>query len=276
MWKKEKDDYRFKYLIDRDYRDNINLPIHEYDFFLDYDEKYFKNQYPRMWKHTCFAVEMNHWERVEKETIEFMRKFYLEDLIKDWINEQLAKIVYDMFVRDTEREIRRRKQRIAMRIMSEQIKKINRIKNDSESYILTEEEKIKKEKQVLKDLKDLYIQKIEWNWIYIELKWGYNLFRFKNWKEYIIDSFMHFRWGAKIDLRALEIIEACGEASLYYKWIAKIFRADERVMYNVLKPYWYNVNLSSKKELKTLDKIKVLDDSWFFIIEVENTKKQTN
>lgn len=276
MWKKEKDDYRFKYLIDRDYRDNINLPIHEYDFFLDYDEKYFKNQYPRMWKHTCFAVEMNHWERVEKETIEFMRKFYLEDLIKDWINEQLAKIVYDMFVRDTEREIRRRKQRIAMRIMSEQIKKINRIKNDSESYILTEEEKIKKEKQVLKGLKDLYIQKIEWNWIYIELKWGYNLFRFKNWKEYIIDSFMHFKGGAKIDLRALEIIEACGEASLYYKWIAKIFRADERVMYNVLKPYWYNVNLSSKKELKTLDKIKVLDDSWFFIIEVENTKKQTN
>lgn len=276
MWKKEKDEYRFKYGTSRDYRYNINLPIHEYDFFLDYDEKYFRNEYPRMRKHICFAVEMKHWERVEKETTEFMRKFYYEDLIKDWANEIIVKIVYDAFVRNTEQEIRRRKQRIAMRIMSEQVKKINRVKNEPESYILTEEEKIKKEKEVLKGLKDLYIQKIEWNWIYIELKWGYNLFRFKSWKEYIIDSFMHFRWGAKIDLRALEIIEACGEASLYYKWIAKIFRADERVMYNVLKPYWYDVNLSSKKELKTLDKIKVLDDSWFFIIEVENTKKQTN
>ena len=62
----------------------------------------------------------------------------------------------------------------------------------------------------------------------------------------------------------------------HYKWIAKIFRASERVIYNILKPYWYNVNLSSKKELKNLDKIKILDDSWYFIIEVENTKKQTN
>lgn len=276
MWKKEKDEYRFKYGTSRDYRYNINLPIHEYDFFLDYDEKYFKNQYPRMRKHTCFAVEMNHWERIEKEATEDMRKFYLDFLVKWWINEKEIDYFLAHFMKWAEQEIRKRKQRIAMRIMSEQIKKINRVKNEPESYILTEEEKIKKEKQVLKGLKDLYIQKIEWNWIYIELRWGDNLFRFKNWKEYIINSFMHFRWGAKIDLRALEIIEACGEASLYYKWIAKIFRADERVMYNVLKPYWYDVNLSSKKELKTLDKIKVLDDSWFFIIEVENTKEQTN
>lgn len=81
--------------------------------------------------------------------------------------------------------------------MREQVKKINTIKNDSENYILTEEEKIKKKKEIINGLKDLYIQKIEWNWIYIELKWGESLFRFKNWKEYIkeyiINKIMNFR-----------------------------------------------------------------------------------
>lgn len=109
MAKKKKTNHIYEYRTPKDYRYNINLSIHEYNFYYDFDDRFFSYKYLRMWKHICLFVEEYYWEEIEKETIEFIRKFYLDFLVSYWINEENIKRYLENLMEKTEYEIRKKK-----------------------------------------------------------------------------------------------------------------------------------------------------------------------
>lgn len=249
---------------------DIVIPIEEYNFLADYDDHFFSEQYPTMWKNVCLYVEMKHWAEIEKEARETkLLEISLLQAKNDW--------EWDKWNFDVTKYINgfasSKKKELAMRMMKKQIKEIKKIEFNGDTYILTDEEVKEIEEEIKRKVKDKYITVIDKNGIYakIDRTKRKTVFQYKEWLRYNINIAMSSKYHRHLTEREYVIISQCAEVGLHYKWIAELFWADERFMNTTCKRLWYdNVFVTPQKLMKTLPRVKVLDTSGFFVIEKDN------
>lgn len=259
----------------KDFRKKLNFPLEKYNFIFDFNDEFYSKEFPRMWKNVCLFVETHYWDELTKKVEEIVLKqlkWLINEIDRD---DELIKYFYDTLWERIQDKVIEEKLKLARKMIQEQLEKLDKIKPESDKYILTKQEQAELEKSIKNQVNKIYTYTIDKNGLYIviDLKAKETIFRLKDWTEWIINNRMSFRAKKDLDIRIQEILEMCWEAGLFYKWIAKIFNASERVIYNIMKEYWYEVFLSPQKDYKNLEKVKVLDDSWYFVIEKKNTKK---
>lgn len=257
---------------------DFNLPLEDYNFLYDYNNEFFEKTYPRMWKNVALYVENNYWKEKEKENKKWFDEVFMKWQISGYED---TKALEDL-IKYYKYKLFNSKVSEAIRLMRFQLKKYD-IKLNEKTYITTKEEREELNRIALQKAKDTFIIDINRNWlkVHINKRERKTTFQYKDWEVYEINLRM-YTWFKRVLLpREIEIIENCIEAWLFYKYIWEIFWKNRKVISKVLKEkFWAtNVFLTPQKDIKKSPTIKVLDFSWYFVIEEENklyNKSQKN
>lgn len=248
---------------------DIIVPIEDYNFLTDYDDKFFNTTYPRMWKNICLYVEKYMARRIEaevrKEEIEIRKDF---EIGMDWTEK------YDFNVTGyINSQIVYKKLEAAREMMKKELDAARSIAFSWDTYILTDKEKKQIEEDVKRKARNKYITTINKNGLYVKIdtKDQITVFQYRDWEKYNINTAMESRYRRDLSEREEEIIKNCVEVGLHYTWIAKIFDVDERFMMAICKNRGYErVFITPQKLIRKLPRVKVFDIDGFFVIEKEN------
>lgn len=257
---------------------DFNLPLEDYNFLYDYNNEFFEETYPRMWKNVALYVENHYWKEIEKKHKEWYDEVFIKWKLSGYED---PKALEDL-TRYLQLKIFDEKVSKAGRLMTFQLNKYG-IKLNEKTYITTQEERDELNRIALQKAKETFNIKIIGNWLKIHINRSERktIFQYKDWEVYEINISM-YNWFKRVLLpREIEIIENCIEAGLFYKYIWAIFWKNRKVITRVLKEkFWAtNVFLSPQKDFKKSPTVKVLDSSWYFVIEEENrlyNKSQKN
>lgn len=264
MWRNKKNNYR----------KNIVIPLVEYNFFDDYDEKFFKTEYPLMWKNVSLHTEWLYWAEIENKVRKEQEDSIFRLIEKHWPN--LSFDFATTFKDFMEHRIKSMKLEKAQEIMNKALKELKKIEFDEDSYILTKTEIKEKEEELKRRARELYNIRINKNGINakIDQKEDKTYFKYKWWEEYVINTMMKPLYRRETTDREEEILRNCDEAWLHYKTIAKIFGINERNMATICKKLWLeNVFATPQKLISKLTESRVLDKDWMFLITKRRKQK---
>lgn len=254
--------------IKKDRLENFNLPLEDYNFLYDYNDYYFENHFPYMWKNVALYVENNYWKKIEDEYLEFKKEILIRVNSQDCPDSKL----FDSLTNFIKHDVKFKKSSIARKIMRAKLSEF-KIKNEDHYYIVTKEElKELKKKEILK-INERFIVRIEKNELYIEINkrtWK-TIFRYWNSIDYIINTETYQSYKRVLNPREVEIINICVKEWVFYKYIWNVFGWNEKMTARILRQLWItSVFLSPQKDFKNFPKVKALDNSWYFVIEKEN------
>jgi len=247
-----------------------NLPLKDYNFLYDFDNEFFEKEYPVMWKNVAFYVENNYANEVKKIYTEMENR-----VLKEWESSGYKNIdALKSLIHYKELMIFWKKLEKAKELMRTNIKKYGGLILKEESYITTKKEIEELNKIALEKANKAYITKIEGRWLQITIdeKKKRTTFKYKDWETYTINLWMTSTYRTNLYPREIEIINNCIEAWLFYEYIWAIFWRNEKSIWRAIKEQLWatNVFLTPKKDYKKLPMIKVLDHTWFFVIEKES------
>ena len=254
--------------ISKNKLENFNLPLSDNRFLYDFEDEFLEVIYPIMWKNVALYVENNHWKKIEEEykqlEKDILMKLLLEECPNKWLIETLTHFI--------EHSVKYKKSCIARELMVSKLREYN-FRSNPDYYIVTKDEMAEIERNNLKRANETFVTKIEGNWLKIVINkrtWK-TTFNYENLIDYII--FIDKFWIYKRDLlsRELEIVNICAKQWLYYKYIWEIFGWHDKSTIRILKKLWItNVFLTPQKDIRKSQKIKVLDFSWYFVVEKDN------
>lgn len=154
---------------------DVIIPISEYKYMTEYDEKFFEKTYPNMWKNVCLYVETH----LSPKIIEKVYKRERGD-----IESRLAlnPDYIEYYGSNIEWEIRDAKLIEAQKIMKKHLAVLGRVKYVGEQYIVTDEEQKEVEEEAKRRVREKYITTIDKNGIYakIDKKEEKTVFRYKD------------------------------------------------------------------------------------------------
>lgn len=257
-----------KIKIKKEKLDNFNLPLVDNRFLYDYEDDYFEDFFPFMWRNVALKVENNYWKKIDEEyqklEKEVMMKVFLQDCPDKWLFDSLTNYIQHV--------IKYKKSCMARDMMIDKLRQYN-IASKEKFYIVTKEELEIHEKIKVQKANETFIIKIKDRWLDVVInkrKWRTN-FKYKDSIDYIISFYSFWTYKRTLIPRELEIINACVEAWLFYKYIWEIFGWNEKSTARILKQIWItSVFLTPQKDFRKSQKVKVLDITWYFVIEKEN------
>ena len=206
MWRNKKNSYR----------KNLVIPLAEYNFFDDYDEKFFKTEYPRMWKQVCLHTEWLYWMEIENKIRKEQEDMTFELLEKHWPSFDFSA----QFKEFMDYRIKSMKLEKAQEMMKSFLRRLKEISFDENDYILTKEETKEKEEEIKRQARELYNIRINKNGINakIDQKEDKTYFQYKWWEEYIINTMMKPLYRRELTNREEEILRNLTRLDCIIKW----------------------------------------------------------
>lgn len=253
----------------------LNIPLEDYNFLYDFDNDFFENKYPTMWKNVCFYVENNYSKKIDEESREFEMNYLLEVIKWEWN----IPSNYNFDVNEYFTHLRQQKKKnIAIKIMEKNLKLYKKQFYVPTKFIMTKSEIKEQDMKKLQAARNLYKTLIDKNWIkaMIDKKSPINTFQYKDWPEYVINTRMIYLHVKDLTEREKEIISNCAEAWVHYSMIAEIFWTKARRMLDITKKLWYKLYATPQNLIKNSLMIKVLDEDGVFLIEKLNTSYKNN